>query len=234
MPLRSELQQQVLSKAEAIKALNVKYDGLLEDNYFTILLFGGSQGARKLNNVFGEAVKRLAEKYGNIQLIHLTGSGEFNTVSGFHAEASYPVLCLPTLSEMHWAYNAADLVIARSGGSSVAEINAFGKYAVVVPYPFAAELHQNDNADYLASLGAAKVVQNDALTENIAFELLEELYNQADLAEKGAAAKTAEAWLGSENMLDLIDQYCTHGTNWNPGEYAFVLNEYLKRYTQKK
>ncbi|MBE6368018.1 MAG: UDP-N-acetylglucosamine--N-acetylmuramyl-(pentapeptide) pyrophosphoryl-undecaprenol N-acetylglucosamine transferase [Lentisphaerae bacterium] len=205
MPLRPELKQHKLSKAEAIEALNQKFDCQLSAAHFTILLFGGSQGARKLNEVFGTVIRQLAEKYGNIQLIHLTGAGEYASVAAFHAEEKYPLLQLPGLSEMHWAYNAADLVIARSGGSSVAEINAFGKYAVVVPYPYAAELHQDDNADYLVTLQAACKLDNDSLSEAQALELLEKLYRQADLAQLGADSVQPEAWQGAENLLMIID-----------------------------
>ena len=208
MPLRPELKQETLSKIEATRVLNGKYDGLLEAGHFTILLFGGSQGARKLNDVFGRAVKRLAGKYGRIQLIHLSGVGEFSAMASFYAENDYPVLLLDSLSEMHWAYNAADLVIARSGGSSVAEINAFGKYAVLVPYPYAMELHQDDNAGYLKSLGAAEVLSDAALTEEKAFDLLEKLYLAGDLAQKGCSARRSDAWDGAKNMLDLIDRNC--------------------------
>lgn len=205
MPIRPELKQTSLSKDSAIEALNNKFKSTLSGDYFTVLLFGGSQGARKLNNVFGEAMNRLAEKYGNVQLIHLSGSGEFDAMAKFHAEAKYPVLLLASLSEMHLAYNAADLVIARSGGSSVAEINAFGKYAVVVPFPFAAELHQDDNANYLKALGAAEIIKNDALTADLAFETLERLYLKKDLQTVGKNASRSDAWDGAENMLKLID-----------------------------
>ena len=205
MPVRPELKQESVSKLEAIRTLNEKFDCLLEADYFTVLLFGGSQGARKLNEVFGKAMNRLAEKYKNVQLIHLSGSGEFSSVSKFHAESKYPVLLLASLSEMYLAYSAADLIVSRSGGSSVAEINAFGKYAVVIPYPFAAELHQDDNANYLKSLGAAEIIKNDALAEDIAFATLEKLYNNASLSEIGKKASLPDAWNGSENMLKIID-----------------------------
>ena len=208
MPLRAELQVEKQSKSSAVKSLNSKFKSNLNEEYFTILLFGGSQGARKLNGVFGAAVRRLAARHNDVQLLQLTGSGEYKTMEKFHAESTFPLLLLPSLSEMHLAYNAADLVIGRSGGSSVAEINAFGKYAVVVPYPFAAELHQDDNARYLATLGAAEVVSNSDLEEDMAFELLEKLYCSKDIAGRGAQAHAADAWRGTENLLNLIDQNC--------------------------
>ena len=206
MPIRPELKQENLSKAEAVNALNSKFKSTLNSDNFTILLFGGSQGARKLNEVFGRAIKALAEKHAGIQLIQLTGAGEFETVQKFYAEPDFPLLLLPGLAEMHWAFQAADLVISRSGGSSVAEINAFGKYAAVVPYPFAAELHQDDNADYLVSLGAAEKISNSALTEELALALLERLFSRNDIAETGRKSIRSEAWNGAGNMLKIIDE----------------------------
>ena len=206
MPVRPELKQSAMSKADAINALNEKFKSSLTAENFTILLFGGSQGARKLNEVFGKAVKALAKKHSHIQLIQLTGAGEFDSVVKFYGEPDFPLLLLPSLAEMHWAYNAADLVICRSGGSTVAELNAFGKYAVVVPYPFASELHQDDNADYLATLKAAEKVNNADLNETMALELLERLYAQGDLAELGKSSIQPQAWLGAENMLKIIDE----------------------------
>lgn len=207
MPVRPELKQHNLSKADAVTALNEKFKSSLNDEFFTILLFGGSQGARKLNNVFGKAVRALAEQHKNIQLIQLTGAGEFDAVARLHGEPDFPLLLLPGLSEMHWAFQAADLVICRSGGSTVAELNAFGKYAVVVPYPYAAELHQDDNADYLVTLNAAEKVNNSDLDDVMALELLERLYNNRKaIAESGRKSIRPEAWLGAENMLDIIDK----------------------------
>ena len=206
MPVRPELKQHAMSKTEAIDALNGKFKSSLSEERFTILLFGGSQGARKLNEVFGRAIQKLAKKELKIQLIHLTGAGEFEAVTKLHGDAEFPLLLLPGLSEMHWAYNAADLVICRSGGSTVAELNAFGKYAVVVPYPFAAELHQDDNADYLVTLGAAEKINNADLNEVMAVELLEKLYQQKDLNETGKRSILPDAWNGAENLLELIDK----------------------------
>lgn len=205
MPLRQELNQHKIFKDEAISALNGNFKSSLEKDFFTVLLFGGSQGARKLNEVFGKAVSRIAAQHGNIQLIHLTGKGEFEAMSKFHAEADYPLLLLPELAQMHWAYSAADLVISRSGGSSVAEINAFGKYSVLVPYPFAAELHQDDNADYLVSLGAAEKVDNNSLSDEKAMEILTRLCKQTNLQQKAQNAIQKSAWQGTENLLELID-----------------------------
>ena len=61
---------------------------------------------------------------------------------------------------MHLFYSAADLVISRSGGSTVSELAVFGKYALLLPYPFAAENHQEDNAKWLAAAGGAEILHD--------------------------------------------------------------------------
>ena len=208
MPIRPELKQTSLSKESAIEALNNKFKSTLSGDYFTVLLFGGSQGARKLNEVFGQAVKDMAAQGKKIQLIQLTGAGEFEAMAKFYGEPEFPLLLLPKLEEMHWAFNAADLVISRSGGSTVAELNAFGKYSVVIPYPFAAELHQDDNADYLASLGAAEKVNNKDLNGDVALEILSRLSSRNDLSVAGADSILPGAWDGAENVLKIIDENC--------------------------
>lgn len=204
MPLRPELAGQRPGRAEAMKRLTERYGGELDENRFTVLIFGGSQGARKLNNAFAGAVKELNAAGSRLQVIHLTGKGEFETVKKFWDEAGgVPGMVLPTLAEMGWAYSAADLVVARSGGSSVAELRAFGKYAVVIPYPYASELHQNDNAEFLVRQGGGEMIPDELVTVGLARETLERLSKDpAKLAEMGKAA--ADGWDGCRKTLALI------------------------------
>ncbi len=205
MPLRPELAEQRQPREAAQKMLVEKYGGSLEPERFTILIFGGSQGARKLNEAFGAAVKQAVAAGRPWQVIHLTGAGEFAAMAGFWHDAGVPGVVLPTLDEMGWAYSACDLVIGRSGGSSAAEINAFGKYAVVVPYPFASELHQNDNAAWLAAQGAAEVAPNDRVTAESAGAMLERLSGDVELLRrKGARSVRPEAWEGCERVLAMV------------------------------
>ena len=213
MPLRPELAGQRMERGAAMRALTERYGGQLDPERFTILIFGGSQGARRLNEAFGSAVKMLVAAGRPLQVIHLTGPGEFETVSAFWRGSGVPGVVLPSLAEMGWAYSAADLVVARSGGSSVAEIHAFGKYAVVVPYPYASELHQNDNAEYLVKLGAAEMLPNELVTPELARKTLERLASCPEkLAEAGRNAVSPEAWLGCEKTLALIAEGLAHET----------------------
>ncbi len=210
MPLRPELQCDRLPREQALAALNGKYNGRLTADRFTILLFGGSQGARKLNRAVGTAFRKLTATGKKWQLIHLTGAGELNAMNQFWQGTAAPVLVLGTLPEMNWAYDAADVVVARSGGSSAAELNAFGKYALVVPYPFASEGHQTDNAQYLAGLGAAEVVDNENLTPELAERLLLKFASDPVLRERGVQAAQPDAWDGSAHVLAMLDRAIIH------------------------
>ena len=67
---------------------------------------------------------------------------------------------------MHLFYSAADAVVSRSGGSTVSELAVYGKYAVLLPYPFAAENHQEDNANWLVSAGGAEILHDSEATEH--------------------------------------------------------------------
>lgn len=170
MPLRPELLDGSFSKEEAIKRLNRQYGTDLRPELPTLLIFGGSQGARIFNQTFPKALR--GRDANDFQVMHLTGSREFEQVSTLYALAPFPVLCLPAASEMHLLYQAADVVVSRSGGSTVAELCLFGKYAFLIPYPYAAEKHQDDNAAFLAAAGAAEVIDNAQCTPEKADELI--------------------------------------------------------------
>jgi len=123
------------------------------DDRFTILVFGGSQGSQKINHSIIEATAHLAEVQDRIQILHITGQADLESVkkcyTGFrHYVTEY-------LMEMEEAYAIADLVICRSGATTLAEITALGKSSVLVPYPHATGDHQTKNADFLVRAGAA-------------------------------------------------------------------------------
>ncbi len=161
MPLRPELTAQSHTKPEAIAALNARFGCALEPERWTILIFGGSQGARSVNLAFSRVLVEFGSKRRDFQVIHLTGKLELELMQSIWGKVDFPVLLLPSLDDMALAYSAADLVVSRSGGSSVAELALFRKFAILVPYPFAAEDHQADNAEYLAAGEAALVVPNN-------------------------------------------------------------------------
>ncbi|HBA60440.1 MAG TPA: hypothetical protein DCZ92_06415 [Elusimicrobia bacterium] len=128
----------------------------LEPDKFTVLLFGGSQGARRLNDAM---IKSAAALKGGFQLIHIAGRKNLEAVSAAYAAsglAGAPWLKLFDYREdMPLLYAAADLVLSRSGAGTVAELAALKKPAILSPLPSSAAGHQKANALVLASRGAA-------------------------------------------------------------------------------
>lgn len=162
MPLRKELKENIsLSKEKAIAVINEKYNTSFVTEKPVLLAFGGSLGAASLNKaVLSLLTLPGAEK---LQFIHLAGKGKVQELEEAYASFKGKKLLLESSDMMQFLYPASDLIICRAGGSTVAESACFGKYTFLVPYPFAAEDHQFDNASFLASSGGASILRDDAL-----------------------------------------------------------------------
>ncbi len=164
MPVRPELlAEKNLPRGEGIARLREHFQVPLEEERTTFLIFGGSQGAAIFNEVLPLALRELAADpaTGKFQVLHLCGKGKMQTPKEIYSGADFPVLLLESDENMHWFLAAADLVLARSGGSSLAELALFGKPAVLIPYPYAAENHQFDNAQTYVNGGAGVLVPNN-------------------------------------------------------------------------
>lgn len=127
----------------------------------TLLVIGGSQGARSLN----DAVLHLSAGAGlpNWQILLITGTSDSDRVRE-RAGSAKRLRTVPYLDDMADAYAVSDVVVARAGASTVAELRALAMPAVLVPYPYATEAHQDDNALRLAAEGRAKVLADRDLT----------------------------------------------------------------------
>jgi UDP-N-acetylglucosamine--N-acetylmuramyl-(pentapeptide) pyrophosphoryl-undecaprenol N-acetylglucosamine transferase len=135
----------------------------LEPGKFTVFVMGGSGGAHAINMAMKDAARGLS-KLANLQVLHQTGAADVATVADAYRDAGVKAVVLPYVVDMAGAYAAADLVISRSGATTVAELAVCGKRAVLVPFPFAADNHQEHNARTLAARGAAEVVLQSELT----------------------------------------------------------------------
>lgn len=131
----------------------------------TLVAVGGSQGARAIN----EALLRLASQSGvpaGWQLLHLTGEADYERMAAAYAACTEArVVVRAYLEDMADAYAVADLMLTRAGASTLGELSALGKPAIVVPYPFAAEGHQAANAARLAAAGAVVVLADRDLPD---------------------------------------------------------------------
>ncbi len=137
----------------------------------TLLVAGGSQGSRKINTVFPEAIKGL-NNHDKIQVIHLCGIHDYELLNERYKDLRINVRLFGFLEEMQYAYNAADLILCRGGATTLAEIIYFGIPALIIPYPYA-RAHQAKNAEVLKQLGAAVVIDDDKLSEDTLRPVLE-------------------------------------------------------------
>ncbi len=161
LPVRDE----VLSadKAGGISAFGLK------EGKFTVLGVGGSQGARSLNRAMVEVIANTAAN-DNFQLIHVTGQlGYDETLKelgarGIHPDKSGNITVKPYLYNMAQALAVADLVVCRAGATTIAEIEVRGLPAILIPYPYAANNHQEYNAKALVKGGAAIMIKDRDLT----------------------------------------------------------------------
>ncbi len=178
----------------------------------TILAMGGSQGARSINDALTSLVKSDGIPDG-WQLMQITGEKEYDRVRDIlrqaqddRASADFrePVV-RPYLHDLTDAYAAADLVLARAGASTLGELAATGKPAVLVPYPHAAEDHQRANAELIASTGAALVVDDRDLVAGKLRGILAEATAPGKLASMEAAAARMAATDPVATILARVD-----------------------------
>jgi len=133
----------------------------LDDNRSTILVMGGSQGSHRINYAFLAALESINEP-DRLQIIHLTGKEDYNLLKDSYGNMKVDVRLFGFLKEMQFAYSAADLVISRSGATTIAELVYFALPAILIPYPFAYR-HQLFNARVLESYRVALVIEDAAL-----------------------------------------------------------------------
>lgn len=179
------------------------------DERLTVLITGGSQGARSLNRA-AEQSWPLFRAWGRpVRLLHQTGTAECEGITKRFAASGLEGEVWSFIADMPAAFAQADIVVCRSGAGAVAEVAAAGKASVLVPYPFAADQHQLRNAEALARRGAARLVLNGELTGQRLFDEvtglaaggLEELSSKVrSFAKPGAAERAAEI------LIDLAAQ----------------------------
>ncbi|HWC19800.1 MAG TPA: undecaprenyldiphospho-muramoylpentapeptide beta-N-acetylglucosaminyltransferase [Terriglobales bacterium] len=168
----------------------------------SLLVFGGSQGARVLNQTMIDAISNW-EQLG-IQVRHQTGERDFEKVDAAYKQSGFPAQVSRFIDDMPAAFAEADLVLCRSGASTVGEITAAGKPAILVPFPFAADDHQFKNAEALQKVGAARLIPESQMTAdrlaNTVAELLASPSVLADMASKARSLAHPKAVQEIGNM----------------------------------
>ena len=146
---------------------------------FTLLIFGGSQGASAINSAVMEALQYMEGVMDGLKIIHQTGERDLEKVANAYREHNINAEVLPFITDMAEACKEADLLICRAGATSIAEITVLGKAAIFIPYPFATGNHQELNAKTLVDAGAAEMIVEDELSGRTLFQMIEELYRNS-------------------------------------------------------
>lgn len=160
----------------------------LDPDKKTLLITGGSQGALSLNRLIAQAAPLLPKE---IQILHIAGPGDFERIRSENPKRRPGYKLIGFCDQMPSAYALADLVITRSGASTLTEISLAALASILVPYPYAADDHQTANAKVFSDAGAAKLIQQKDLTpESLARLISELLTDTTALKEMSIAANS--------------------------------------------
>ncbi|MCP4179554.1 MAG: undecaprenyldiphospho-muramoylpentapeptide beta-N-acetylglucosaminyltransferase [bacterium] len=205
MPLRPEIiNSKHLTKKELIEQLNNTFNVKFNTNKPVILIFGGSLGAKTINTVIPEAFTDFPS---DIQIIHLTGKNDFTVTKSLYRKVAYTNLVIERSDEMALLYSVSDIIISRSGGSTISELAFFDKPAILIPYPHAAENHQYYNALHYTKTGIAEILENNKCTKEKISKLIEKFI------EKFYNTKVASINLSLPNATDKIIKIISKNLN---------------------
>jgi UDP-N-acetylglucosamine--N-acetylmuramyl-(pentapeptide) pyrophosphoryl-undecaprenol N-acetylglucosamine transferase len=123
-----------------------------------LVILGGSGGARSLNESIPSALAKLGDALSGWQVVHQTGEGQLQETEARYAQHGLKVLAVTHIDEIASVLFASDLVVCRSGGSTLAELALAGAPAILVPFPQAADNHQTANAKVFTAAGACRMI----------------------------------------------------------------------------
>jgi UDP-N-acetylglucosamine--N-acetylmuramyl-(pentapeptide) pyrophosphoryl-undecaprenol N-acetylglucosamine transferase len=156
----------------------------------TLLVFGGSQGAHAINQVVMDSVADLRQRVPRIHIVHQTGERDYNDAQAAYGKLGDSVEAFRFIDDMPALFEQADLLVCRSGASTVAEVTAAGKPAIFVPFPRAADDHQKRNAEALERAGAAVMLEESKLNRHNLVEVVCQLFSDpSQLKKMGDAAR---------------------------------------------
>lgn len=197
----------------ADKSAGQRYFGFSPDKT-TLLVTGGSRGARSLNRAMVEAYAELI-KHPDLQIIHLTGKTDYEDTmqalreKGIHIAEHPQIMIKAYLDEMQYGLAAADFCVGRAGATFLAEITACGLPGILIPYPYAAENHQEYNAKALVDQQAAHMILDKDLNGSLLCESIMVLYKDSEkrkqMAEHALAMSKRDAL---EQIVQLVEQQC--------------------------
>ncbi|MBI4823635.1 MAG: undecaprenyldiphospho-muramoylpentapeptide beta-N-acetylglucosaminyltransferase [Nitrospirae bacterium] len=173
-PIRRKMLSPHLDRKSAYEIFSLKED------MFTVFVSGGSSGSRSINNAVVNCLNYLFDIKGNVQFLHQTGDADYESIRNAYRKSGIFAMVTPFIYQMAEAYSVADLVISRAGATTLAEITALGKPAILIPYPYARG-HQEFNARKLAEAGASRLILEVELRGEVLAQNIKEIYMSEDL-----------------------------------------------------
>ena len=205
-----------INYSEEIKKNKIKELGLKDDKPI-VLIFGGSQGAQKINEAIIEIIEKNMNK--DYQIIWATGPKQYDIIKeeldNKHKNINRieNMKIVPYIYNMEEIMNLVDLIVARSGAMTVTEISNLGKPSILVPLPNVSHNHQLYNAKALENIGASKILLNDNLTGNLLNEQIEKIVlNKNILLKMGEKALSMATSNVEEKIYDEIKKVCKKGS----------------------
>lgn len=185
-----------------------------QDEKFQLFIFGGSQGARALNNALPQAVGQLGDSERSLlRIVHQTGEADLQLVQAAYQSIGFAADVRPFIDDMATEYRRADLIICRAGATTIAEVTALGKACLFVPFPHATDDHQRKNAEALLKKGACEMLLEQEIGNGrLAAEISRLIQNREELEQigvrAGELARTDAAKVIVDQMLEGV-QPCT-------------------------
>lgn len=179
----------------------------------SVLIFGGSQGARAINNAMVAALPRLAGFRDRLSITHQTGEKEFEAVKRGYEDAGFADADVkPFIQDMARHFERADLLICRAGATTAAEVAAAGKAAIFVPFPFATDDHQRKNAEAFQKAGAGlMIVERELTPERLSGEIARLIEHPEEIDRMEEASRKLGRSDASERAVDLAMKVARKG-----------------------
>ncbi|AGF80002.1 UDP-N-acetylglucosamine--N-acetylmuramyl-(pentapeptide) pyrophosphoryl-undecaprenol N-acetylglucosamine transferase [Desulfocapsa sulfexigens DSM 10523] len=174
-----------------------------DDKPLVLLVLGGSLGAHRVNELVSTAFTLGLSGLKNIRVIHQTGPEDAEEVEAIYKRNGVDATVAPFFTDMAAIYKEADLLVSRAGATTLAELAVLGKPALLIPYPYAADNHQEKNAEYYVQAGGALMfVERDLTAEVLAEQLVQFFENPAKLKKMSRAMKSRAFPKAAEHIVD--------------------------------
>jgi UDP-N-acetylglucosamine--N-acetylmuramyl-(pentapeptide) pyrophosphoryl-undecaprenol N-acetylglucosamine transferase len=174
---------------------------------YRLLITGGSQGALVINRTVIDTMDRLAERKGDLSIVHQTGERDYNAVRTAYARREFPAEVVPFLANMAERFAWADLIVCRAGAITAAEIAAAGRAAIFIPFGHATDSHQLRNAQEMARAGAGRLIAEPELTpERLYTEIFALLDQPGEIERQSCAARSLARPNAARDIVNMIEE----------------------------